>query len=245
MYTSREIFESKRHIFKPVPPEGLPSVCYLCLGAVDSTFPQCYPCRKLFQEGPCPASMERRVVPMTIALNPSTWYHALQNYKTAQFREYGSTLGSLAYRWLNRHHDRLANILGGEPDYVTVVPSKKGVTTFETQPLRKALATVTPMRERLREVLRCASPMMERLREYRPDIFAPVADVSGHRVILVEDTWITGATALSAAGALLDAGAESVVITPIARDMKPTFHGEEHPYLRYIRHEYDLEAWPR
>lgn len=87
--------------------------------------------------------------------------------------------------------------------------------------------------------------MTERLREYRPEIFAPVAEVGGHRIILVEDTWITGATALSAAGALLDAGADSVVITPIARDMKPAFHGEEHPYLVYIQHEYELEAWPR
>ena len=189
--------------------------------------------------------MERRVVPMTVALNPSTWYHTLLNYKTVQFREYGTILGSLAYRWLNQHHDRLAATLGGEPDYVAVVPSKKGRTTYETQPLRRALATVAPMRDRLREVLRCARPVTERLREYRPEIFEAANDVRGHRIVLVEDTWISGATALSAAGALLDAGAESVVITPIGREMKPAFHGEEHPYLTYLEHDYDLEAWPR
>lgn len=245
MLTSREIFETKRTLFKPVAPEGLPSVCYLCLGAVDSTYMQCYNCRKLFHESRCPSSMERRVVPMTVALNPSAWFWALQTYKAAMYREHASTLGALAYRWLSEHEHRLTSLLGGEADYVTVVPSKKGTTTYETQPLRRALSIVAPLAQRMRQALRCVAPMAERLREYRPEIFAPTLYVNGHRIILVEDTWITGATALSAAGSLLEAGAASVVITPIARDMKPTFHGKDHPYLTYIDHDYDIEAWPR
>jgi glutamine phosphoribosylpyrophosphate amidotransferase len=87
--------------------------------------------------------------------------------------------------------------------------------------------------------------MSERLVTYRPEIFEVVDDVAGDRIVLVEDTWIRGATALSAAGALLSAGAGAVVITPIARDVKPSFHGEDHPYLSYLTAGYDITAWPR
>ncbi|MEO8034814.1 MAG: phosphoribosyltransferase [Acidobacteriota bacterium] len=181
---------------------------------------------------------------MTIALNPSPWYRALLTYKNTQFQEFGSTLGALAYRWLLTHEQELAGLLGGDSDYVTVVPSKRG-KTYENQPLRRALGMVGPMIPRMREAVRCVTPISERMFDYNPDIFETVLDVSGDRVILVEDTWISGATALSAAGALLRDGAASVVITPIAREMKPSFHGKEHPYLQYLGGNYVLDSWPR
>jgi hypothetical protein len=245
MSTSYEILEATRKLFRPVPSDYLSNVCYLCLGAVESVFDQCYYCRKLFLESVCPVSLRRRVVPMSVALNPSAWYWALQTYKAAQFPEHASTLGALTYRWLTEHEQEVTALLGGEPDYVTIVPSKKRGIDYATQPLRRALATVTPMGERLREVLRCANPSTERLKEYAPEIFDPVCDVRGDRIILIEDTWITGSTALSAAGALLNGGAASVIITPIAREMKPAYHGEEHPYLRHVASDYDITAWPR
>lgn len=39
----------------------------------------------------------------------------------------------------------------------------------------------------------------------------------GKRVLLVEDAWVTGATAVSAAGSLVEAGAAEVLVLPIAR----------------------------
>lgn len=245
MVTSYEIFAGTRHLFKPVPAEQRPNVCFLCLGAVASAYAQCYNCRKLFQESSCPQSLQRRVVPMTIAVNPSSWFWALQTYKTAQFREHGATLGALTHRWLSEHETDIRLLLGGPASYVTVVPSKKAAIAYENQPLRRALSLIAPLASRLRNVLRCTKPMSERLTTYSPQNFEAVDDVAGDRIVLVEDTWIRGATALSAAGALLSAGAASVVITPIARDVKPSFHGEDHPYLSYLTAEYDLTAWPR
>jgi orotate phosphoribosyltransferase len=87
--------------------------------------------------------------------------------------------------------------------------------------------------------------MNTRLQESDPSVFDVVCDVEDARIILVEDTWITGATALSAAGALIEAGAEAVVITPIAREMKPAYHGDDHPYLEYLTAPYRLTVWPR
>lgn len=41
--------------------------------------------------------------------------------------------------------------------------------------------------------------------------------VSGRRIVLVEDTWVSGSPAVSTAIALRRAGAAAIVLTPIAR----------------------------
>ncbi len=82
--------------------------------------------------------------------------------------------------------------------------------------------------------------------KYAPEMFRANPDVvNGGRIVLIEDTWITGATAISAAGSLLAAGADSVVITPIARDFRVQFHAEDHPYLARIARKFDVRSWPR
>lgn len=88
-------------------------------------------------------------------------------------------------------------------------------------------------------------PTSERLVRYEPRIFGLAHRVRGDRIILVEDTWITGATAMSAAGKLLEEGAQSVVIAPLAREMKPQFHGDQHPYVTYLNRPYEINSWPR
>lgn len=247
MLTSRDIVEAKRHLFRIVPHESLPEVCYLCLGPTPNRWKYCANCARLFLKSGCSRSLDGRVVPMTIAENPSAWFWALQTYKRTEFREHASTIGSLANRWLYAHRQRLIDLLDhNNPDFMTVVPSKKGTSTYATQPLRRAVEIVSPPALEMRETLRCVAPMAERLTTYDPGIFETVADVEGAHIILVEDTWITGATALSAAGNLLEAGAEAVVITPIARDMKRAYHAERSPeYIEYLEPEYDLDWWPR
>jgi hypothetical protein len=244
--TSRELFDASRHMFKTVPSVALANVCHLCLGPTKmlTDYAQCASCYKLFYQSACPSLVEDRVVPMTIAENPSPWYSALYTYKKTQFREHGGRIGALAYRWLRTHEEQLAALLGGDADYVTVVPSKRGIS-YEWQPLKKALSLVRPMGQMMREVLSCPKQYVGRLTTYKPELFNIITGVDGDRIVLVEDTWISGATALSAAGALLEAGAESVVLTPIAREMKPLFWGKTHVYCGYIDGEYDIDFWPR
>ncbi len=85
-------------------------------------------------------------------------------------------------------------------------------------------------------------------RHFLEDLEPGPTEVSDERVILIEDTWVSGATALSAAGALLDRGAESVAILPIARMVEPdpwnSCYGG-HPYLGVLETPYDPAEWPR
>ena len=55
------------------------------------------------------------------------------------------------------------------------------------------------------------------------DGFESVRDVRGERVLLVDDTFTTGATAQSAASALGNAGATVVGIVAVGRVIKPGF----------------------
>lgn len=68
---------------------------------------------------------------------------------------------------------------------------------------------------------------------YGPARFRADEDVvAGGRIVLLEDLWVSGRTWISAAGALVDAGAEAVAIMPIARRVtidNPVMATEDHP----------------
>lgn len=246
MKTTRDYYDEYREHFLPVPHENATNVCRFCLGAVSGSYRQCYNCFELFLRSEAPADLRRRVVPMTVVRNPSTWYSILLTYKQGGFAEYAPVVASIAYTWLTEHAEEIRELLDGDPDMLTVVPSKRGFT-FETQRLRRALGMVGPIANQLTQTLECVDGSPARRTKYTPQIFSPKGeDVRGQRIVLIEDTWITGATAVSAAGALRLAGAKRVVITPVARDFRVEFHGADHPYLSHILPApYDITAWPR
>lgn len=244
--TTRDYVKEYGAHFWQVPHERDENVCGLCLGAVGGTYAQCFNCNELLRRSTAPASLQGRVVPMSIARNPGPWYTMLQSYKKGAWQEYAPVVASLAYEWLTAHDGRLQELLGGTIDLLTIVPSKKPAVTFATQHLRLALRLVKPIEERLVSTLECVDPAAYGRTKYAPEMFCVQGDaVTAKRIVLIEDTWITGATALSAAGALLEGGAESVVVTPIARDFRVQFHMADHPYLARIARTFNLQSWPR
>jgi hypothetical protein len=133
---------------------------------------------------------------------------------------------------------------------LTIVPSKKPEFTFSTQPLRRTLSSVSELDAQLYEALRYIQGARIGRSEYRPDAFRGSGiDVSGARIVIIEDTWVTGATALSAAGALHEFGAESVLVIPMARLVNSSYWSEEHPYReRMMDGTFDplsSTSWPR
>jgi hypothetical protein len=184
---------------------------------------------------------------MTSVLNPGPWYSTLVTYKNFE-RRGGVVLASVAYHFLTTHERSIAVMLGGEPTMLTIVPSKRG-TPYDQQPLRGVLSLLEPLQTKLRQTLVHQPGQAHARRKYSPEVFgAGPASVEGARVVLIEDTWVTGATAVSAAGALLRLGAASVAIFPIARVVAASFWPEEHPYRAAMRSGYtahDPASWPR
>lgn len=64
------------------------------------------------------------------------------------------------------------------------------------------------------------------LREFRPDRFDVAAgDLAGAGVLLLDDTWTTGARVQSAAYALKRAGVSRVVVVVLGRHVNPGYAG--------------------
>ncbi|MGH7498685.1 MAG: phosphoribosyltransferase [Gemmatimonadales bacterium] len=243
MATTRDYIQANRPIFGCVPTLGQHFACELCLGPVTG-YARCFACNQLFVRNHVHQALWGRVVPMTSALNPSPWYTMLSTYKRGHV-EHGPVLVSLAYEYLSVNAQAIAGLLGGPATMSTIVPSKRGFT-FEQQPFRKTLALVDTIRNSLRHTLNFRDGATVDRWSYAPDAFAPGPDpVQGARVLLLEDSWVTGATAMSAAGALVGFGAVSVAVIPLARVVDQGFWEKDHPYRTAMVEPYRLNAWPR
>jgi len=169
----------------------------------------------------------------------------LWNYKRGA-TTYWPALAALAFTQLDQHGTRIeAALLGGPMTGLAVVPSKRGFT-HTTQPLVKALALVKPLRDLLVHALDFIPGSALGRWDYNPTAFRQVSpNIAGGRFVLIEDAWITGATAVSAAGALLEAGAAAVAVLPLARVVDSEFWPEAHDYRQAMQVPYDPAVWPR
>ena len=244
--TTRDVLREWHPHLTSIPSRTNAFVCDTCLGPVNPNFAHCFGCNRVFGPFGAPRELREAIVPMTSALKPSAWYTALINYKKYQPVLRGLIV-SIAHHFLASRRTHIAALLGGEPTMITVVPSKKGVP-YETQPLRTALAISQPIREKLAQALtyNAAEPVPHL--GYNPAAF-PVGPASarGHRIALIEDSCVSGATAISAAGALLEHGAASVAVLSIARVVAEDFWPEDHPYRIAMKTPFDADtaSWPR
>jgi hypothetical protein len=239
--TAEAEYEAHRASFLSVPPLEPYVTCEACLGPV-ARFARCYGCSSIFNAG-APEQLAGRIVPMTVALNPSPWYSRLVSYKGMQPGN-GIVLAAVAHLFVTFHMPRLVALLGGPVDAYTIVPSTRGVE-FEQQALRKVVQ-VSGLRGKFFQLLRHAKGTAIPRQSYAPKAFPVIESVNAGRIVLLEDTWVSGSKALSAAGALLEAGAESVVILPIARMVEAKgYFTDDHPYFTRMRHPYNIMAWPR
>lgn len=245
MPTIQEILDANRELLSPVPTLVPQLTCHECLGPVDG-YQRCYSCHQLFSAAP--AALSGRTVPMSVVANPSPWYSRLKGYKGGMPREYRPVIASVAYTYLAEHASDFADLLGGAADIIAITPSK-GRHAGGPHPLRDTLALVKPELLPVVEPLKYVGDGSGARGEYRPtDFLGEATQVDGARVILLEDIWVSGRTSVSAAGALLEAGAEAVVITPIARLVyvdPPVMVGADHPFFQWIGAPYDFAHWPR
>ncbi len=225
-----------------------PWVCPGCLGPRREPYDWCPGCDRLAKAG-CPEEVLRSTVPVTIAERPGPWYNRLATYK-AGHPEYSFHVVSVFWTFLRTHRQEIERQLGGSISMITPVPSKRG-KSYREQPLRSALSLARELADLLVPVL-AYQPHAEvdNLRgSYYPQCFPRAGESPDRkRVLLVEDTWVSGATAVSAAGSLLEQGADSVLSVPIARVLD-TDYWEGSPYLTWIKTQttraHQLTPWPR
>lgn len=205
---------------RPLSGRSLPDVtmCSVC-AAPTHVHPMCSPCDKRSKS--CYRDrLADVVVPLSYAGKQirSCEQHYSDIY---QYKEGSSPalyrLAALLYLFYRHHAACLVRHVGAPVRHVTAVPSGRGRTGH---PLPELAGSLKPSLFVPAQYV--GLPRTGRANEMDPDDFAFDAPLSGH-VMIVEDTWVTGANAQALAVKARECGADQVSIVVLARMLNPGF----------------------
>lgn len=189
-----------------------PGICRVCRGFTSPDFDTCYPC------GHQPDNLEA-VVPITYSEHLGQIHLALRNYKDGSSegirRHAAIRLAAILWRFLDAHEACVAQAAGAaEFDRVTIVPSSDPERDKDSA-FAQLTGWVEPIESRRGRLLEPTGKVEGR--GFAADRFTPAADLTGSSVLLLDDTWVTGGHAQSAAAALISGGAQRVALVAIGR----------------------------
>ena len=196
--------------------------CRTCRGPVQAGFARCYQCD--LAHARCAGLLADVVAPIAYAVKGGRLAGDLWRYKSgaAGATEAGARLTAMLARFLHEHSDqvwRAAGMIAG-PGLAAVVPSGQG------RPGAHPLAGIAASCVDVPIVpLSTAPGAAARARGLADGVAAGWLTVGGAVVgadmLLVDDTWVSGASAQSAAAALKAAGARRVALVVIGRHVDP------------------------
>ncbi|WP_345636310.1 ComF family protein [Streptomyces thinghirensis] len=140
-------------------------------------------------------------------------------------------LASLLWHFLERHLSCMERAYGGPFDVFTTVPSHSE-TRGGRNHLPLLLQSVTALNDLWTEgalTKKHSNKAGERRRKISTDLFSASEDVAGKRILLLDDTFTSGGTLASAAYALKQAQASTVVALAFGRQLHSDW--DEHRYL--------------
>jgi predicted amidophosphoribosyltransferase len=216
-------------------PRRGPDVCQVCFNFTNG-YSRCYACAHS-------DTWLDAVAPISYSIAREQLHHALAAYKrlTGEVaRRLGVELAAVLWRYL-AEHERCVARAAGTPrfDLVTTVPSSDRERD-ERHPLRWLVGEVVGPTRARHERLLTRSALDVDPREAHPQKYEPVRTLAGESVLLIDDTWTTGANAQSAAGALKAAGAGPTATVVIGRHLNREWH-ENDRRLRGIVRPFDWE----
>jgi hypothetical protein len=217
-------------------PRRGPDVCQVCF-TFTKGYERCYACAH------AESSLEA-VAPISYSIAREQLHHALASYKrlTGEVaRRLTAELGAVLWRYLARHEHCVATAAGvGTFELVTTVPS--GDRDHDRHhPLRTVVGElVGPTRARYEWLLERSTTEVAP-RAFDPEKFQTRRELNGETMLLIDDTWTTGASAQSAAASLKRAGAGPIAAVVIGRHLRREWH-ENDRRLRGITRPFD---WSR
>lgn len=203
-------------------PRRGPGVCIDCFNLTRG-FVRCFACTR----GERHLSV---MVPVSYSVAHEYLHHTLAAYKRLEgplSEAAARQLSAILSRFLARHEACLAAAAGvAQFDLVTTVPSSD-VRRDEHHPLRRVVGElVGPTRGRHERLLiRTDFPVKPRRFDARR--YESLRLLHGESVLLIDDTWTTGASAQSAAAALNLAGAGLVAAVVVGRHINRGWHDND------------------
>ncbi|HTS97268.1 MAG TPA: hypothetical protein VMI33_11640 [Streptosporangiaceae bacterium] len=196
------------------PPPAAGGLCPVCRGPGRPGQARCYQC-DLY--GEClPGLMPDVVAPVAYAVKGGPHATNLWLYKSGRPGAAAARAALLGLLLVYlRDHGRCVWRRAGmaRPTHVAVVPSRRGRPA--PHPLQELAAPYLTLRWARLALARRDDPPAH---DPDPSLFRS-AQIPGARVLLLDDTWTTGASAVSAAAALRLAGARSVAVIVLGRHL--------------------------
>lgn len=222
MPTVRELSDPYTNfMLSPVAP-GTENACSVCLTFTEG-YTTCYHCGfdQQFLDG---------VLPISYSVHLGQLHTTLYSYKRGEHaiaRRFQAELSAVLWRFLVDHEACLASHLEIPGfDIITTVPSSLAERD-ESHPLRHMVGSfVQPTRGRYeRLLLRAQAEVADRTVD--PDKYSAQRRLDGQSVLLIDDTWTTGANAQSAAGSLKQNGASHVGAIVVGRHIHDDYSDNE------------------
>ncbi|GAA0953620.1 hypothetical protein [Actinocorallia libanotica] len=180
-----------------------------------------------------------RVCSLTYALGGTQSGYLMRGYKAPRpVGEHTAVVTGLMM--LGGSHNGCAERLAGMPithwSFVPSLPGRPGEHPFA----RAARAAA----QGLEEVRLAAAETVRDKRAVRRDHFRTERLPSDAHVLLMDDTWVAGGHAQSAALTLRDAGVKAVSIMTAARWIKPDYRGNREFLRTHLQRDFDPEICP-
>lgn len=180
-------------------PATQPGVCEICHSSTDSRS-RCVQCAQAMHDfGELPD-----VLPIALMTIESPLYEVLRGYKGSAHesvrRRHRLTAAALLATFQRSHESCI-----GQFDSVTAIPSQTRVAVHEL------IQLISGLREHYTDTLVPAGPWAPR--ELRADRYSATRNVTDERILVIDDTFTSGATVFSACETLRQAGA--IVVGPV------------------------------
>jgi hypothetical protein len=196
--------------------------CRTCRGPVQAGFARCYQCD--LAHARCAGLLADVVAPVAYAVKGGRLAGDLWRYKSgaAGATEAGARLAAMLARFLREHSDQVWRAAGMAvgPELAAIVPSGQGRP--RPHPLLGIVASCVGVPIVPLSTVPGAAARARGLADGVAAGWLTVGGaVAGADVLLVDDTWVSGASAQSAAAALKAAGARRVALVVIGRHVDP------------------------
>lgn len=206
--TREEILRPLRPSLVPVPAPTQLGICPICHSSWPDEYLTCYPCSQAVYLNPPP------ILPITMSVAGGTVHRHLRMYKDAPDAGTRERLTMRLAALLSLFMEKHATCVG-DWDIVTCVPSATRVA------MAPVVAKLRLFLDRDAHTLAHTGGAGDHALD--ADQFEVVAKVRGRRVLLLDDTFTTGAKLFSAVAALRAAGAEIVGPVVIGRHVQESW----------------------
>lgn len=195
-------------------------ICMHCHGCPNPGWSLCWSCDTVEKQLTRPCHL---VVPISLYQLGHQLHHQLRNYKSdpsEMSRDFLVKTAAILGYFLQLHAPCIEQAAGGPWDTITSVPSS---TDREGEhPLVRAIKLLPDVRDAYEPLLERGSVQITHTIA-SDEGFRPLRSLSGERILLVDDTFTSGARAQSAASVLNKAGGTVAAILPIGRVISPSY----------------------